>query len=138
MRTISLDLRTRILATYDGGGFSRKQVAQRFRVSEGLVKKLLQQRSRLNDIAPRHHCAGNKPRLRLEHGAELQALIESQPDLTLEEIRERLGLTCTPQAIHYVLIKMGLTYKKRRCMPPSKTAPTSRRRVPSGKNSSPN
>jgi transposase len=56
----------------------------------------------------------------------LRLLLIKQPDLTLEEIRTRLGLGCTIQAIHYVLVDMGLTYKKRRSAPqnnPDLTSP---------------
>jgi transposase len=62
MKTISLDLRERILATYDQDAFTQKQVAHRFQVSLGMVKKLLQQRRRTGDIRSRHHYSG-RPRL---------------------------------------------------------------------------
>lgn len=32
--------------------------------------------------------------------------------MTFVELREALGLECTLPAIHYVLVDMGLTYKK--------------------------
>jgi transposase len=38
MKTISLELRERILSTYDKEGGTREEVAQRFRVSLGMVK----------------------------------------------------------------------------------------------------
>ena len=50
-RTTSLDLRERILDTYDAGEGPREDVARRFRVSLGMVKKLLQQRRHTGDIA---------------------------------------------------------------------------------------
>lgn len=39
-------------------------------------------------------------------------LIKEQPDLTLEEIGQRLGLSCTIEAVHYILKEMGISYKK--------------------------
>lgn len=45
-KTLSLDLRERILAAYDADEGTRETVPRRFRVSLGLVKKLLQQRRR--------------------------------------------------------------------------------------------
>lgn len=62
MATLSLDLRSRILATYDEGGSTREEVARRYRVSLGMVKKLLQQRRRTGDLAPRHRYSGRKPK----------------------------------------------------------------------------
>jgi hypothetical protein len=55
----------------------------------------------------------------------LRRLLDKTPDLTLKELRAATGLTCTLPAIHYVLIRLGLTYKKRRSGQASKTAPTS-------------
>jgi transposase len=126
MATISLDLRKRILKAYDRGDATREQVASRFDVSLGMVKKLIQQRRHTGSIAPRHHRSGRKPVILGSHRREMRLLLAGQPDLTLEEIRSRLGLACTIQAIHYVLADMGLTYKKRRSGPrnnPARTSP---------------
>jgi transposase len=57
----------------------------------------------------------------------MRKLVGQQPDVTLEEIKQRLELGCTIGAIHWVLARMGLTYKKRRSTQPSKAGPTSRR-----------
>src|SRR5690348_10914484 len=112
-KTISLDLRERILAAYDQKEGTREEVARRFRVSLGLVKKLLQQRRHTGDLRPRHRNSGRKPLLVQGHQQKLRQLLGRKPDLTLEELRRDLAVNCTLQAIHYVLEKMGLTYKKR-------------------------
>ncbi|PTY01175.1 IS630 family transposase [Verrucomicrobia bacterium LW23] len=36
----------------------------------------------------------------------------SRPDITLAALREALGLTCALSTLHYVLVAMGLTFKK--------------------------
>jgi transposase len=125
MKTTSLDLRERLLAAYDADEGTREEVAWRFRVSLGLVKKLLQQRRRLGDLRPQHHRAGRKPRLLESHRQRLRRLVAEKPDRTLRELREALGLDCALPTIHYALVALGLTYKKKRCTPPSKTGPTS-------------
>ena len=61
MKTLSLDLRERILAAYDQTEGTREEVAERFRVSLGMVKKLLQRRRRLGDVRAQHHRSGRKP-----------------------------------------------------------------------------
>jgi transposase len=124
MRTISLDLRERILASYDQKEGHREEIASRYRVSLGMVKKLLQQRRRTGDIAPRHRFSGPKPRIVATHQQQMRVLLGKKPDLTLEELRRSLQLDCTLPAIHYVLAKMGLTYKKRHSAPASKTVRT--------------
>ena len=126
MAALSMDLRERILASYDRGEGTRDQIASRYQVSLGMVKKLLQQRRhRGGDISPQHHRSGRKPVILDFHRREMRALLAKQPDLTLEEIRSRIGLNCTIQAIHYVLVGMGLTYKKRRSAPRNNPGPMS-------------
>jgi transposase len=124
MRTLSLDLRERILAAYDHKEGTREEIAARFRVSLGMVKKLLQQRRRTGNIAPQHHLAGRKPTILPLHRQQFRALLKKKNDLTLKELRGASGLNCSLQAIHVVLGKMGLTYKKRLSAPANKSGQT--------------
>lgn len=125
MATLSIDLRERIVAAYDRGDGTRLQIAERFDVSLGMVKKLLQQRRKTGDIGPRHRYSGRKPKILPKHQRHLERLVCKHPDMTLEELRDAIHVECTLQAVHYVLIGLGLSYKKRRSIPPSTTAPTS-------------
>ncbi|HEX3988662.1 MAG TPA: IS630 transposase-related protein, partial [Verrucomicrobiae bacterium] len=109
-KTISLDLRQRIIDSYDQKEGNREEVARRFRVSLGMVKKLLQQRRHTGDLRPRHRHSGRRPTLVQSHRQKLRELLARKPDLTLEEMRQALAVGCTLQAIHYVLERMGLTY----------------------------
>src|SRR5690349_6512133 len=106
MRTLSLDLRERILASYDQQEGTRVEVAHRYRVSLGMVKKLLQQRRRTGDIAPRHRYSGRKPLIVASHHGQMRTLLGRKPDLTLHELRAAVGLHCTLPAIHYALQKL--------------------------------
>lgn len=132
-KAISLDLRERIVAAHEAEEGTREEVAKRFKVSLGLVKKLLAQKRRTGDLRPRYRHCGRKAKLEPAHGERMKRLVEKEPDLTLEEIKRRLALDCTIGAIHWVLARLGLTYKKRRSMRPNKTGRTSRRRGGSGK-----
>ena len=121
MKTLSLDLRERIVASYDAKEGTRLEIAERYRVSEGMVKKLLQQRRRTGDLRPRHRFCGRKPMILDKHRSQMKQLLGKQPDLTLRELRGALGLDCTLPAIHYALAGMNLTYKKRRSVPANRT-----------------
>jgi transposase len=132
MRTLSLDLRERILASYDKADGTRDQIATRYRVSLGMVKKLLQQRRRTGDIAPRHHRSGRKPLIVAIHHRQMRTLLSKKPDLTLKELRAALELECSLPAIHYALVALGLTYKKRHSAPVNRAGPTSCGRVGRG------
>ena len=122
MKTLSLDLRGRILLAYDAKEGTREEIAERFGVSLGMVKKLLQQRRHTGDIQPRHRFSGRKPKILDRHRRKLSRLLEGQPDLTLAELRTATGLSCSLPAIHYVLAALNLTRKKRRSTPASRTA----------------
>jgi len=132
MKTTSLDLRERILACFDGGEGTREQIAKRFCVSLGMVKKLLLQRKKTGDIAPRHHLSGRKPKILASHRAAMRRELGKKPDLTLVELRQVLKLECSLTAIHYVLDELGLTYKKRHSTPANRTVPRSGRPAESG------
>ncbi len=125
MKTLSLDLRERIVTAYDQKQGTREEIGRRFRVSVGMVKKLLQQRSKTGEIGARHHRSGRKALIKPEHRQELKAMLTAKPDLTLAQMQAKLGVACTVQAIHYALEAMDLTYKKRRSVQLSKGDRTS-------------
>jgi transposase len=95
MKAVSVDLRKRILDAYAEQEGTRQEVARRFRVFQGMVKKLLQQRRRTGDIRARHNQAGRKPMILHSHRQQLRTLSGKKPDLTLNELQQALGLPCT-------------------------------------------
>lgn len=127
-----MDLRERILKVYEKEDCTREQVARRFAVSVGMVKKLLSRKRQGQEIGARYDRCGGKARIVESHRLALSALLEQKPDMTLAELRDALELDCTLPAIHYVLRRMGLTYKKRRSMLASKAVQTSSKAAPSG------
>ena len=133
MAALSLDLRQRIVDACDRREGTQEEIARRFKVSLGMVKKLLQQRRKTGNLRPRHHLAGRKKLIVAEHRMAIRQLLNAKPDMTLAELREALGLNCSLPAIHYVLADMGLTYKKRHSVPPSRTGPTSAKPGGAGK-----
>jgi transposase len=120
MAALSMDLRERILKTYERGDSTREQVAQRYSVSLGMVKKLLARRKAGAEIGARYDRCGRRPKIEKSHREMLSLILVEKPDLTLQELREALGLDCTLPAIHYALVDLGLTYKKRLSKPASK------------------
>lgn len=133
MKTLSLDLRERIVGAYDGQQGTREEIAHRFQVSVGMVKKLLQQRRRTSEIGHRHRYSGRKAKILPEYREKLATLVAAQPDLTLAQIKQKLAMSCTVPAVHYALVALGLTYKKRRSTRPNKVGPISRKHGDSGR-----
>ena len=130
MKTFSLDLRTRILAACDKHDSTRQHVAERFGVSLGFVKKLLGQRKRLGIVDNLYFRVGRKQAVSKEKAARMREYVRLHPGATLSEIASACRLSCTIATVDNTLRRMGLTYKIRRCGPPSRTARTS---PPSGK-----
>ena len=62
----------------------------------------------------------------------LAELVRAQPDATLVELRDRLGVAVTPWAVCKALRELKLSYKKSRSAPPSRTGRTSRSAGPRG------
>ena len=83
MATLSIDLRERIVAAYDRGEGTREQIADRYDVSLGMVKKLLQQRRRTGDITPRHRYSGRKPKITAKHQRQLALAVKRARALAL-------------------------------------------------------
>jgi transposase len=79
MKTLSLDLRERILASYDSREGTRQEIADRYRVSLGMVKKLLQQRRRTGEIDARHAYSGRKPLIVQAHENQMRVLLGQKP-----------------------------------------------------------
>jgi len=124
MGALSLDLRERIVSAYGRGGRTQQEVADLFEVSLGVVKKLLRQWRETGDLSARYDRCGGRRKIFAEHEQRMRELLGQKPDMTLEELRDALGLDCTVQAVHHALGRMGLTYKKRRSGPANKTATT--------------
>ena len=126
MKPISIDLRERILAAYDAGEGTRQQVADRFKVSLGLVKKLLAQRKNLGTIEPQYQNVGRKPAFDDENLKQLDKFLQKHADATLAEIQEHFSgnISCSLQAIANAIKRLDWRYKKKRYVPANKTERT--------------
>jgi len=71
---LSLDLRERIVASYDNLEGTRQEIADCYRGSLGMVKKLLQRR-RTGDIGARHRYSGRKPLIVQAHENQMRILL---------------------------------------------------------------
>ena len=113
MTPYSQDLRQRVLDTIPRGDGSVRQIARRFLVSVSFVTRLLQLHRSTGSLEPRPHGGGNPAVLTPEDLEALRELIRQQPDVTLEECRQRLSLSCSTMTISRALSKLGLPRKKK-------------------------
>ena len=116
-RALSNDLRARVIDAVDGG-MSRRAAAARFGVAVSTAIKWVR-RWRDTGSYKAHPQGGDKRSHRIEaHRAEILALIEARPDITLAEIADHLkarhGLGVAPSTVWRLLDRHGVTFKKNR------------------------
>lgn len=116
MKAYSLDLREKIVALYDNGGISQRQLAARFCVSVFFVKKLFRQRKQIGSIAPKQRRGWQKSRLTEEMRERVIEAYQEKNDLTLSELADRLeqdfGVRLSNPTICRALQKANLRHKK--------------------------
>jgi len=114
MKAYSMDLRKRVLAVYDSGKYTLKQVAERFEVTDRWIQQLRQRRQLEGTIAPHPQNQGRKAAFRGERLEELNEFVKCHPDATLQEIQEYFSgkVTCSLVAFHHTLKRLGWRYKK--------------------------
>jgi transposase len=113
MRAYSNDLRERLVAAVDRGEHTCRQLAHLFSVSLSFLVRLLQRRRETGSIQPKPHQGGPAPQLDAAAVRQLLALVRQQPDATLTELRDRLGIPCHIATIARVLRKHRITRKKK-------------------------
>lgn len=125
----SQDLRDRVIALRDQG-HPTSSVARLLGVSASWVRRVMQVRreSGRSNALPRGGWRYQKV-----DTDRLAALVHEHPDATAAELHAQLGGDCSVSAVDAALRRLGLTYKKRRSTPPSKTGPMSPK---SGRNGS--
>lgn len=126
MTAYPIELRRRIVAAVDRGLGSLPTVAALFHVLVNCVANYLRLRAHTGSLQPRPNPGGRAPAIPPHRYNELRHLLAQEPDLTLEQIRDRLQLHCSLAAVCRTLQKLGLPRKKKRAAPPSNSGPTSR------------
>ncbi len=124
-KSYSQDLRDRVLEARAGA--SIRAVAKRFGVSPSYVSKVASRDRKTGERTARaqrsHQTSALAP-----HREALAALLGSENDLTLAEICGWLelhhGVVVTPAWMSVSLRRFGLTRKKSRSTPASRSAPT--------------
>ena len=119
-RPYSQDLRDRVLVAYERG-MQTKQIAEIFSVSRAWARRV---RQRFRERGERVARPMGGPRVIKIDQARLAELVAQRPDATVRELRELLGVDCSESAVGFALQRLGLSFKKRRSMLPSRTART--------------
>ena len=113
MRPLSDDLRLRIIEAVDARDGSRREIAERFGVDASTITRLLQLRRQTGSLAPRPHAGGTDPTLDADRLQRLRALVRDDPDATLEQLRDRLGIGGSLMIVWRGLKELGITRKRK-------------------------
>jgi transposase len=121
MKAYSLDLRQKIVESYETSGVSQRQLAAQFRVSTFFVVKILGLNRRGENLAAKRRGGRVNPILTPEMREYLRNQLSVQNDLSLTElsrlIKAEFGLTVSTPTVCRALQQMNLRRKKRRFSP---------------------
>jgi transposase len=124
METYSDDLRKRVVRACDEKRGTRKEIAELFGVSTAWIRRLLQRRRETGNFSGRRRGGCKPPKFFGERLQTLEALVQEQPDATLQELLDRSGVDASIMAVHRALERLGCRRKKSRSSPGSKNART--------------
>lgn len=113
MRAYSIDLRERIVVAVCRCEASLREIAEAFSVSLSFIVRLLRRWRGSGTVEPRPHGGGHPRALSQDAEQRLRQLVHDQPDATLAELRQRLGLSCSVMAIVRALQRLRITRKKK-------------------------
>ena len=122
------ELRDRVLAAYDRG-MNTRAIATLFQVSPAWARRIKQRRRETGQTTAQP--MGGITVVKIDMN-RLRELLEQQPDATTVELHRRLNVACSVSAVDMALRRLGWSFKKRRFMPPSRTARTSLSNAGSG------
>jgi transposase len=112
----SQDLRERVIAAVRAGEQSLSQIARTFGVSESTVDKWSRRWRETGRVAAKPWAGGPKRALR-DCAAVIRAEVRKQPDLSIEELCERVttatGVTASQSMMSRELARLKLPRKKR-------------------------
>ena len=111
MEAYSMDLRLRVMADVDNE-MPLSDVAEKYSVSVGWIRKLKRFRRDTGSFAPRTQRVSHATKLDDEL-PRLEKLVQEQPDATLRELRLALGVQVGLATVWRALKRLQITFKKK-------------------------
>lgn len=116
MKPYSQDLREKVMAAVAAGKQPNWQIAETFGISESTIEKWTRRERETGSVAAWPH-GGGTDRVLAPHGDFLRTAVKAQPDITLDELSERvakeLKLAVSPSMVSRELTRLNLPRKKR-------------------------
>ena len=121
---LSNEARNLLVKTYERIPDAVK-VGEIFSVSVSSVYRLVRQMRNTGSVELRTSSRGRKPALSGRDIENIRLAIESQPDITIHEIRENLNLPVSDETVRAKVVEMGFRVKKKHSTPRSGNVPMS-------------
>src|SRR5512135_3313616 len=128
MGPYSIDLRERVVAAVDAEEGSLRQLARRYRIGTSTITRWLRRRRRCHTLAPKPHGGGHPAALDAAARRRLRAAVRKQPDATLVELAQRIGVRCSRMAIFRTLRKLRISRTKKSLHAQQRDPPRVRRK----------
>jgi transposase len=111
-KSYSIDLRNRVILKHKEGK-TISEISNELSVKKTFIYNMLELYRKTGFVEPKPHTGGRKPTLDEERLLQIEALIIETPDITLQEIKDALGLTISLSIIcDAVNKKLNLRLKK--------------------------
>ena len=90
-----------------------KEIAERFSVNTSTVYRLEKQMCETGSVKTRTSERGRKHALTPEDIQNIDQVIQQEPDITIDEIIDKLDLHVCNETVRKAVIKLGYSYKKK-------------------------
>lgn len=99
-------------------GLKTRQIMQELNVSESFITKVMKNYTLTKQVASTKKKVGRKRKFDEKQLEAIKNSITTQPDITLEEINEQLGLNVAISTLHYTIKNyLKFVYKKKHYFP---------------------
>ena len=90
-----------------------KEIAECFSVNISTVYRLEKRMRETGSVETRTSQRGRKPALSQNDIQNIDRLIQQQPDITINEVLEKLQLHVSDETVRKAILKLGYVYKKK-------------------------
>lgn len=109
---LSNEARSTIIKAHEKG-YKSNELADIFEVDVSNINKLIRQYKKTGSYELRTHERGRKSSLSEDDRKKIYDLVSQNPDITINEIIEKLNLKLKNEAVRRAVRKMGFVYKKK-------------------------
>ena len=120
--SIRIETRRAILKELQGGA-TFAELGPKYRVSAEWVRQFWRRFEKTGETQPRPPVRRKKT-FAQSHDTQIREAVAGNPSITLEQLRDHLGVKVSIGTLWYALRDLKISFKKKRSNRPSKTGPT--------------